>query len=192
MEQHLEPTPEDPWTAAERDATPEGTRSELDRDVEVHYASLRALARRAVERVPGGRALDPIELVHEGYLRLQRSGAALPPRRTEFLALAATVLRNCLVDHVRELRALKRGGDAQRITLTGIELATEGDVDVLELDDALQRLAVLDPLQARIVELKYFGGLSFSEIADLLDVSLRSVKADWTLAKAWLHRELLG
>lgn len=160
--------------------------------MEAHYDSLRDIARRAVERVPGGRALDPTELVHEGYLKLQKSEAVLPPRRTEFLALAAKVLRSCLVDHVRELRAQKRGGDLRRITLTGIERSTDGDVDILELDDALQRLAALDPQQGQVVELKYFGGLSFEEIADLLDLSARAVKADWTLAKAWLHRELRG
>jgi RNA polymerase sigma factor (TIGR02999 family) len=192
MNDHLDGTREEPTDDTDRDGAPDRARGTLDRDMEAHYDSLRDIARRAVERVPGGRALDPTELLHEGYLKLQKSEAALPPRRTEFLALAAKVLRNCLVDHVRELRTQKRGGDLRRITLTGIERSTDGDVDLLELDDALRRLAALDPQQGQVVELKYFGGLSFEEIADLLELSVRTVKADWTLAKAWLHRELCG
>lgn len=192
MDDQLDGTRAESSDGADGDGRSGRARGALDRDVEAHYASLRDIARRAIARVPGGRALDPTELLHEGYLKLQKCEAALPPRRTEFLALAAKVLRNCLVDHVRELRTQKRGGDLERITLTGIERSTGGEVDLLELDDALQRLAALDPQQGQIVELKYFGGLTYEEIADLLTLSVRVVKADWTLAKAWLHRELRG
>lgn len=167
-------------------------RSALDRDVAVHYAELRDIAQRAVNWVHAGRPLNPTELLHEGYIRLRHRDAALPPRPTEFLALAASVLRNCLIDHVRELRALKRGGDAQRVTLTGLELGAHREIDLLELDDALERLAVLDRRQAQIVELKYFGGLSLAAIGEVLGVGERMVKSEWTLATAWLHRELRG
>jgi RNA polymerase sigma factor (TIGR02999 family) len=185
----LDPTPEHPPTPPSERYAPAARRS-LDRDIELHYTSLRALARNAVGRMRGGQLLDPTELLHVGYLLLHRSEAVLPIRRTEFLAFAAKVLRNCLVDQLRELRTLKRGGDERRITLTGLELGTEGGVDLLELDDALEQLARLDPRQARIVEMKYFGGLGFTEIAELLEMTVFAVKADWTLAKAWLHREL--
>lgn len=125
-------------------------------------------------------------------MRLSRSHTATPLRRTEFLALAATVLRNVLIDHARELQALKRGGQLQRLTLDGRLLATPRGVDLLGLDEALTKLARLDARQARIVELKFFGGLTIEEIGKLLGISARTVDADWALARAWLHRELTG
>ncbi|MEZ6017173.1 MAG: ECF-type sigma factor [Planctomycetota bacterium] len=164
----------------------------LDGNVNAHYDALRALAYRAVSRLRGAPPLPATDLVHEGYLRLRGAELEFPERRTEFLALASTVLRNCLVDQVRERNALKRGGDFQRVTMSGIELTTKDDVDLLELNDALERLALFDARQARIVELRFFGELSVDAIAELLQVSARAVRADWTHAKAWLHRELEG
>lgn len=164
--------------------------TDLAGGVEAHYESLRELARQTVRGRQGQRILDPTELVHESFMRLSRSSTAAPQRRTEFLALAATVLRNVLVDHARELSALKRGGQLQRLTLDGRNLAAAAEVDLLALDDSLHKLARLDSRQARIVELKFFGGLTIDEIAKLLGTSARTVDSEWALAKAWLHREL--
>lgn len=174
-----------------RSAAPEPV-SALSAGIEAHYESLRELARQTVRGRQGQRILDPTELVHESYMRLSRSHTATPLRRTEFLALAATVLRNVLIDHARELQALKRGGQLQRLTLDGRLLATPRGVDLLGLDEALTKLARLDARQARIVELKFFGGLTIEEIGKLLGISARTVDADWALARAWLHRELTG
>jgi RNA polymerase sigma factor (TIGR02999 family) len=176
-----------------RPAAPEPVLAPADRlaaGVAAHYESLRELARQAVRGRPGQRILDPTELVHESFMRLSRSATATPLRRTEFLALAATVIRNVLVDHARELSALKRGGQLQRLTLDGRLLASAEGVDLLVLDEALGKLARLDERQARIVELKFFGGLGIDDIAKLLSISARTVDSDWALARAWLHREL--
>jgi len=129
--------------------------------------------------------------VHESYLRLAKNEALSSLRRTEFLALASTVIRHVLVDQARELMTLKRGGNRQRITLDGHALARDQELDLLGLDEALRKLAGLDPRQARIVELKFFGGLEVDEIAEALGVSPRTVDGDWALARAWLHRELV-
>ena len=166
--------------------------AELDERIAAHYEALRELARQTVRGKRSERLLDPTELVHESYMRLSRSTTATPLRRTEFLALAATVLRSVLVDHARELQTLKRGGQLQRLTLDGLLLATPQGIDLLGLDDALRKLARLDERQARVVELKFFGGLSIDEISKLLGISARTVDADWALARAWLHRELVG
>jgi RNA polymerase sigma factor (TIGR02999 family) len=181
---------EEPRSAASEPVSPPA--SGLAAGVAAHYESLRELARQTVRGRQGQRILDPTELVHESYVRLSRNTDAAPLRRTEFLALAATVLRNVLVDHARELAALKRGGQLQRLTLDGRLLASKEGVDLLGLDEALKKMARLDERQARIVELKFFGGLAIDEVAKLLGVSARTVDSDWALARAWLHRELSG
>jgi len=162
----------------------------LDHRIADHYESLRELARQAVRGPQGQRLLDPTELVHESYVRLARQVGTTPERRTEFLALAAVVLRNILVDHARELATLKRGGQMQRLTLDGSGVAATSEIDLLALEEALRKLAQLDERQARVVELKFFGGLTVDEIAKLLGLSARTVDAEWALARAWLHREL--
>jgi RNA polymerase sigma factor (TIGR02999 family) len=164
----------------------------LDERVAAHYDSLRELARQTVRGKKGQRILDPTELVHESYMRLSKSSVATPLRRTEFLALAATVIRNVLVDHARELQTLKRGGQLQRLTLDGRLLSAPEEVDLLALDEALVKLARLDQHQARVVELKFFGGMTIDEIAKVLAVSARTIDTDWALARAWLRRELSG
>jgi RNA polymerase sigma-70 factor (ECF subfamily) len=153
-------------------------------------APLRAVARQALKTRSGVLGIRPTELLNEAYLRLVRRPEGAPERKTSFLAFASTVIRNVLVDHARELAALKRGGAAQRVTLQGLPIAAPAELDVLELNEALQTLARLDPRQARIVELKFFGGLSIDEIAAHLDVSPRTVDGEWALARAWLHRAL--
>jgi len=174
----------------EAPAQPPAPETPLDRGCAAHYESLRDLARLTVRGRFGQPILDPTELVNETYLRLTGHAERAPQRRTEFLALAATVIRNVLVDHARELQTLKRGGSLRRLTLDGRTLSSKPELDVLELDEALSKLGRLDARQARIVELKFFGGLSIEEVAHLLGVSPRTVDSDWSLARAWLHREL--
>lgn len=176
--------------AATSAPTPDPKREDLDQQVVELYDTLQKLARRYVRGRPGLRVLDPTELVNESYLRLTSPGVAAPKRRTQFLALAATVLRSVLVDQAREQLSLKKGGHFHRVTLSGQALAPDREVDLLGLDEALTKLAALDPRQARVVELKFFGGLAIDEVAALLEVSPRTVDNDWKMARAWLHREL--
>jgi len=168
------------------------SRARLDRDVEGLYATLREVARRAVRGKRGKRLLDPTELVHECYLKLARARRLGDLPKAELLALAATAIRNCLVDHARELETLKRGGKRQRVTLHGKELAEDEELDLLGLDAALTKLGALDGRMARVVELRFFGGLEIAQVAETLGVSERTVNNDWRMAKAWLHRELTG
>ena len=150
--------------------------------------SLRDLALKTVQGSKM-RVLDPTELVHELYIKLAKSrGAGIP--RTEFLALAASVLRSVLVDRARGLATLKRGGPFRHLTLHGVDVAQRDEVDVLVFEEALGRLADLDERMARVVELRFYGGLENEEIAETLSVSARTVDKEWAMAKAWLHREL--
>jgi RNA polymerase sigma-70 factor, ECF subfamily len=131
--------------------------------------------------------------VNEAYIRLIAERAQNFQNRTHFLAIAALSMRQILVQRARRRNAAKRGGDPQRITLDDQLLpagGAVGDVDVLALDAALDRLAALDQRQAKVVELRYFGGLTVEETADALDISPATVKRHWTLARAWLRREL--
>jgi RNA polymerase sigma factor (TIGR02999 family) len=160
--------------------------------IEVLYETLRELAAHRLG-TPGGRRLrvDPTELVHEALLKLQQAGALGGRAREALLPLAARVLRQVLVDIVRRERAVKRGGDWQRVTLsTSLVLIDEQEVDVVLLDEALERLERLHPRQARIVELRYFAGLSVDETAAAVGVAPRTVDGDWKMARAWLKREL--
>jgi RNA polymerase sigma factor (TIGR02999 family) len=162
----------------------------MDRLVAEMYATLRELADRALGR---GRGLtfDATDLVHDCYIKLSKASEYQGLQRVEFVALAATVIRNELVDRARRRSAKKRGGDLGRVTLHDEVVVGEGaPVDLLDLDLALQRLAALDPRQARIVELRFFGGLSNEEAAEILGVKPRLVADEWTMARAWLKREL--
>ncbi len=135
--------------------------------------------------------LEPTALVHEAYLRLAHDPAFASLERERFLALAARVMRQVLVDSARAREASKRGGGLQRITLEGGEAAVlEGGVDLLALDEALKNLANLDARQHRIVEMRFFGGMTVEEVARVLCLSKRTVEAEWALARAWLSREL--
>jgi RNA polymerase sigma factor (TIGR02999 family) len=158
------------------------------------YAELRRQARGALRREGEGHTLQPTALVHEAWLRLDGQHDARWESRTQFLAVAAQTMRRVLVDHARARRALKRGGGGTQVTLGHAEraVAESGDVDVLALDDALARLAILDPRKARLVELRYFAGLSIPEAAAALGVSLATVGREWAVARMWLRRELEG
>jgi RNA polymerase sigma factor (TIGR02999 family) len=155
------------------------------------YDELRALAARALQRERSDHTLQPTALVHEAFLRLIDQTHAEYKSRTHFFAIAAQVIRRVLVDHARQHQAAKRGGQWLKVTLDRVE-DTGGinALDLLGLDEALTRLSALDERQGRVVELRFFGGLSVEETAATLDVSPRTVEEDWRMAKAWLKREL--
>lgn len=164
------------------------------------YAELRRQARLALRREGEGHTLQPTALVHEAWLRLGDQPRAGWEGRTQFLAVAAQAMRRVLIDHARTRRALKRGGGGTHVTLGHAELAagaagvvegpSDDAVDVLALDEALTRLAELDPRKARLVELRYFAGLSIPEAAAALEVSPATVGREWAVARLWLRREL--
>jgi RNA polymerase sigma-70 factor (ECF subfamily) len=160
------------------------------------YDELRRLAANYLRQERPGQTLQATALVHEAFLRLSKEKNQPWKNRTHFLAIAALSMRQILVQRARARHAEKRGGkDAERITLDESVVADRsqeatGGVDVLELDAALEKLAALDPQQARIVELRYFGGLTVEEAAEALDISPATVKRHWTIARAWLKKEL--
>jgi RNA polymerase sigma-70 factor, ECF subfamily len=160
------------------------------------YDELRRLAANYLRQERPGQTLQATALVHEAFLRLSKEKNQPWKNRTHFLAIAALSMRQILVQRARARHAEKRGGkDAERITLDEAVIADRsseatGGVDVLELDAALEKLAALDPQQAKIVELRYFGGLTVEEAAEALDISPATVKRHWTLARAWLKKEL--
>ena len=154
------------------------------------YDELRRLARRYV-RQERAQSVQATDLVHEAYLRLARDRPRRWQGRTHFLAIAAIGMRRLLVERARARGAAKRGGDRVQVTLEDALVADPGaSVDLLALDDALSALAAFDARQARIVELRFFGGLTVEETAGTIGVSPATVKRDWTLARAWLKREL--
>jgi RNA polymerase sigma factor (TIGR02999 family) len=161
------------------------------------YAELRRQARRALRREAGGHTLQPTALVHEAYLKLIDQQRAHWESRTQFFAVAAQLMRRILVDHARARRRTKRGGGATQVTLPDVAASEDPtrdfnatSLDTLDLDEALTRFAVLDPNKARLVELRYFAGLSIPEAAAALGVSPATVGRDWAVARAWLRREL--
>jgi RNA polymerase sigma-70 factor (ECF subfamily) len=164
-------------------------RERLDELVAALYSHLRVIAGRALDK-NGRRSISPTDIVHDCYIKLARAKAMKDLRPTEFVALASRAIRNVLVDRAREQGAAKRGGRLKRVTLSGASLAMSAEIDLLRLDVALQKLALLDERQSRVVELRFFGGLSHAEIAGLLKCSERTVTSEWAMAKAWLHREL--
>jgi RNA polymerase sigma factor (TIGR02999 family) len=154
------------------------------------YTELRRLAHGYLRR-ERARSLQATELVHDVYLRMANESHPVWQNRTHFLAIAAISMRRLLVERARTRRALKRGGNPQQVTLDDRSLATDPrDIDFVALDEALTRLAGHDARQARIVELRFFGGLTVEEVADALGISEATVKRDWTVARAWLLRAL--
>jgi RNA polymerase sigma factor (TIGR02999 family) len=158
------------------------------------YDQLRRLARAYMSREAPGHTLQPTALVHEAYLRMVDSSGISWQGRTHFFAIGAQVMRRLLIDHARGRGRVKRGAEWQRVTFSEMlphirqhEIDLEG---LLAMNEALDRLARLDERQARVVELRFFGGLTAPEVAQLLGVSLRTIEGDWTHARAWLRREL--
>jgi RNA polymerase sigma factor (TIGR02999 family) len=170
-----------------------GDRAALDELMPVVYRELRVLAGRYLARERKGQSVQATMLVHEAYLRLFKAKGLQWQNRPHFMAIAAHSMREILVERARARDASKRGGGRARVTLDeGVAQAPETPLDVLALNDALERLGAIDSQQARIVELRYFGGLTIEEAANAIGVSPATVKRDWTVARAWLYREISG
>src|SRR5262245_58420299 len=168
-----------------------GDQEALNKLLPLVYDELRRLASRYLRRERPGHTLQTTALVHEAYLKLVDQRNANWQNRVQFFAAAAQVMRHILVDYARNRRAIKRGGDYFRLSLDEAALsANEKDADLLVLNEALNRLALMDQQQSRVVELRIFGGLTVEETAAALGVSPRTVKREWSTARAWLHREM--
>jgi RNA polymerase sigma-70 factor (ECF subfamily) len=169
----------------------QGDEKALNDLVAVVYPELRRIAGRQLRRQPSDHTLESAALANEAYLKLVRTPGIRCEDRVHFFALCAQVIRTILVDHARGRQSAKRGGDAVRIPLDEALLGTSArGVDMLALDDALVSLSKVDPRKGRVVELRYFGGLTVEEAAEVLRISPETVQRDWKMAKAWLFREL--
>jgi RNA polymerase sigma-70 factor (ECF subfamily) len=169
----------------------DGDRQSLDSLLPVVYQELRKLAAAYLRRERPGQTLQPTALVHEAYLRLMKDKPGRWQNRAHFCAIAAHSMRQILIERARARGALKRGGARPRVTLDeGLVGGGELSTDLLALDEAMERLAVLDAEQARLVELRFFGGLTVEETAEAMNISPATVKRHWTVARAWLAREL--
>jgi RNA polymerase sigma factor (TIGR02999 family) len=163
----------------------------LEKLILLVYSDLRRIAARYMRSEKQGHTLQATALVHEAFLRLTRERDRTWENRAHFFAVAAQIMRNLLVDHARAAASAKRGDGAVVLPLhAGVELSTVDPEDLLALDEALQRLAEVDPKASRIVELRYFVGLTNEEIAEVVGCSETTVKRDWSAAKAWLRLEL--
>lgn len=164
----------------------------MDRLMPLVYDELRRLARRYMNREAAGHLLQTTALVNEAYIRLIDANQVKWQNRAHFFAISARVMRRILVDFARRRNQLKRGGGKGiEVSLSEVVPASgEQGADLIAIDDALTALAALDPRQSQVVELRFFGGLKDNEIAEVLKVSHGTVRRDWRLARAWLHREL--
>lgn len=169
-----------------------GDQTALDQLMPMVYSELRRLASNYLRRERREHTLQPTALVNEAYLKLIDQKTAKWQNRAQFYGIAAQVMRRILVDHARQKHAEKRGGsDQERLSITSAQgLSTKPDLDVLALHEALEELATIDPQQERIVELKFFGGLSIEETAEVLGIGHATVERDWKMARAWLRRKL--
>jgi RNA polymerase sigma factor (TIGR02999 family) len=169
----------------------QGDRAALEKLTRLVYEELRRLAHRYMAGQRPDHTLQTTALVNEAYLRLASQGEPRFADRSHFLAVAATAMRQILVDHAKAALRQKRGAGAKAVELDeGALLSPESTREILDLNDALQKLATLDSRKAQVVELKYFGGLQQEEIAELLKVSVVTVRRDWTFSRAWLYAEL--
>lgn len=174
----------------------EGDENVLDELLPLIYGELRKLAGRYFRRERPDHTLQPTVLVHEAYLRLVTDRDARWQNRAQFFGVAANVMRRVLVDHARRSGADKRGGGAEKVPLEeGVMVAAAAPggelAELLNLDEALRKLAEFDPVKARVVELRYFGGLSVEETAEAMNVSAATIKREWRVAKLWLHDQVM-
>ena len=165
-----------------------------DEVVPLVYEELRRLAAVYMGHERRAHTLQPTALVHEAYLRLVDQRNLDRKNRMQFVGLAAIMMRRVLVKHARDRAAAKRGGDVERMTLSVAADLFEGpdDIDLLALNEALERLAAVDERKSRIVELKFFGGLTTAEISEVLQISAATIERDWSFARAWLYDALIG
>jgi RNA polymerase sigma-70 factor, ECF subfamily len=175
------------------EAVSEGDRAASEKLFPVVYDELRRLAQAVLSGERRGHTLQATALVHEAYVKLMAQESAGWKSRAEFMGIAAQAMRRILVDHARARNREKRGGGGAPVALSeAMTLYEERAVDLSALDDALTRLAAFDARKARLVELRFFGGLSMEDAAALLGVPLRTLERDWTTARAWLRKELQG
>jgi RNA polymerase sigma factor (TIGR02999 family) len=168
-----------------------GDTAALEKLLPLVYDELHRLAMRVFSSESAGHTLQPTALVNDVYLRLMKQHETTWQNRAQFFAIAAQMMRRILVSHARARQAAKRGGAEQRITLDEALAATpQRDVNLLALDDALKKLETIDPEKSRMVELRFFSGLSVPETAQVMGVSPRTIDRQWQTAKAWLHREI--
>lgn len=171
----------------------DGKADAFDALLPVVYGELRRQAGRYLRRERSNHTLQPTALVNEAFLRLVEQRDVRWKNRAHFFGIAAQAMRRVLVDHARANGRLKRGGPQARVTLDEATMGAEGrSVDLLAMDEALERLAALDARQARIVELRYFAGLSIEETAEVIGISPATVKREWSMARAWLRRAVTG
>lgn len=168
-----------------------GSAEALDRLMDLIYPALRRIARQHLKRRRVGESLESAVLANEAYIKLLGSGGIRCNDRTHFLAICSQMIRRILVDHARRRGFAKRGGDVMRMPLDEVLLAAESQgLEVLALNEALEVLARIDPRKSRVVELRYFGGMTIDEAAQVLGISLDTAKRDWRMAKAWLRAQL--
>src|SRR5262245_54802016 len=169
-----------------------GNREVTPKLIPLVYEELRRLARHYMRLESPGHTLQTTALIHEAYLRLVEQRETTWQNRAHFFAVAAQSMRRILVDHARASQTAKRGGNAEIVSLVEepIAFSTEKSGELIALDEALNRLADLSPRQSQIIELRFFGGLSVEETAEALQIARRTVKRDWRVARAWLHREV--
>ena len=170
----------------------DGDKTALDKLMPMVYSELRRLASNYLRRERRDHTLQPTALVNEAYLKLIDQKTAKWQNRAQFYGIAAQLMRRILVDHARQHKAAKRGGsEQQRLSITSAgRLVAKPELDVMALHEALEELATIDPQQERIVELKFFGGLSIEETAEVLGVGHATVERDWKMARAWLRGKL--
>jgi RNA polymerase sigma factor (TIGR02999 family) len=173
----------------------QGDRAALDRLTPLVYDEIRRIAHRHVQREREGHTLQTTALINEAYVRLAGSKNVSWQNRAHFFAVTAQVMRHILIDHARRRRYVKHGGEVQRVPLDAamgeaVLMSTPRAAELMALDEALDELAQLDPRKGRVVELRYFGGLSLEETAAVLEVSTVTVRRDWRAAKAWLFRRM--
>jgi RNA polymerase sigma factor (TIGR02999 family) len=170
-----------------------GDKESLDKLMPVVYDELRRQAARYLRREQPGHTLQTTALIHEAYVRLVDQRNVQWQNRAHFFGIAAQMMRRILVDHARTKKRAKRGGSDIKVSLDDATVAVKGqDLDVVALDEALERMAEIDEQQSRVVELRFFSGLTVEETAEVMGISPATVKRDWSMAKAWLHRELSG
>jgi RNA polymerase sigma-70 factor, ECF subfamily len=168
-----------------------GDQAALEKLMPLVYSELHRIARRYMERENPGHTLQTTAVIHEAYLRLADQPQANWQNRAHFFGVAARVMRHILVDYARARNRMKQGGDVHRVSLEEAAVVSlEPTAELVALDDALTALAETDARKSQVVELKYFGGLSIEEVAEVLKVSPGTVMRDWSLAKAWLYRAL--
>jgi len=171
----------------------EGDADALDQLLPIVYAELRRIADAYLRRERSGHTLQATDLVHEAYLRLIKAQGLEWQNREQFFGISANLMRRILVDHARTATAVKRGGTAPNLPLDeSLTISGESGANLLLLDAALNKLALIDAQAARIVELRYFAGLTIEETAEILKTSPMTVKREWATARAWLHREIAG